>query len=60
MSKLANEWRLKHGIHRIQCPSMSRDLDPIENEWKLLKMNLARKKSSNLQIGSFEKEERVE
>ena len=29
MSKLANEWRLKHGIYRIQWPSMSPDLNPI-------------------------------
>ena len=43
MSKLASEWKLKHGIHRIRWPLMSADLNPIENVWKLLKMNLARK-----------------
>ena len=43
MSKLANEWILKHRIHRIQCPSMLPDLKPIENVLKLLKINLARK-----------------
>ena len=44
MYKLANEWRLKHEIHRIQWPSISSDLNPTENLRKLLKMNLARKK----------------
>ena len=28
MSKLANEWRLKHEIHRTRWPSMSSDLRP--------------------------------
>ena len=31
MSKLANECRWKHGIHRIQRPSMSPDLNLIES-----------------------------
>ena len=43
MAILAKEWRLKHRIHRIQWPSTSPDLNPIESMWKLLKMNLVRK-----------------
>ena len=36
-------WRSKYEVQRIDWPSMSSDLNPIENIWKLLKMNLARK-----------------
>ena len=60
MSKLANEWRLRHGIHRFQWLSMLPDLNPVQKMWKQLKMNLARKKSLNLQIISFRNQERVE
>ena len=58
MSKLANEWRLKRGIHRIQWSSMSPDLNPIENMWKLLKMNSARKniRTYNSLVSRIEKE----
>ena len=41
MSKLAQEWRLKHEAHRIQWPSMSPESNPIEKVWKLLKMTLS-------------------
>ena len=58
MSKLANEWTLKHGIHRIQWPSILLDLNPIESMWKLLKMNLARKnlRSCKLLVSGAKKE----
>ncbi|CAF3372163.1 unnamed protein product [Rotaria socialis] len=42
-SQLAKQWRSKYEVQRIDWPSMSPDLNPIENVWKLLKMNLARK-----------------
>jgi len=43
LSKLAKEWKTKHRIQRMDWPSMSPDINPIENVWKLLKMNLANK-----------------
>ena len=43
LSRLAKQWRSNNSIQRIDWPSMSPDLNPIENVWKLLKMNLAKK-----------------
>ena len=43
MSRLAKQWRSNNSIQRIDWPSMSPDLNPIENVWKLLKMNLAKR-----------------
>ena len=42
-SQPAKQRRSKYEVERIDWPSMSPDLSPIENVWKLLKMNLARK-----------------
>ena len=47
-SKLAVNWKRNNGVHEIYWASMSPVLAPIENVWKLLKMNLRRKK-----IGSY-------
>ena len=43
MSRLAKQWRSNNSIQRIDWPSMSPNLNPIENVSKLLKMNLAKK-----------------
>ena len=43
-SKLAVNWREKKGIEKIEWPSMSPDIAPIENVWQLLKMKLRKKK----------------
>ncbi len=59
-SKLANQRKSKYRIQRLHWPSISPDLNPIENVWKLLKMNLARKKSSNVQVISCSNQERME
>ena len=42
-SQLAKQRRSKYEVQGIDWPSMSPDLNSIENVWKLLKMNLARK-----------------
>ena len=60
MSRLAKQWRSNNSIQRIDWPFMSPDLNPIENIWKLLKMNLAKTKSSNLQGISFSDKKRME
>ena len=45
MSCFAKQWRSDNSIQRIDWPSMSPDLSPIENVWKLLRMNSAKKKN---------------
>jgi transposase len=39
-SKIATSWRRERSIEKIDWPSMSPDLAPIENVWQLLKMKL--------------------
>ena len=53
ISRLAKQRRSNNSIQRIDWPFMSPDLNPIENIWKLLKMNLAKKKSLKLQDITF-------
>lgn len=44
MSKLSTKLRETKRIQRIDWPSMSPDLAPIENVWQILKMKLRKKK----------------
>ena len=46
-SKLASKWRDENRVRKIDWPSMSPDLNPIENVWQLLKMRLGKKKRRN-------------
>lgn len=43
-SKLATNWRMNNNVQKIDWPSMSPDIAPIENVWQLLKMKLRKKK----------------
>lgn len=49
MSKLATSWRMNNKVQKIDWPSMSPDIAPIENVWQLLKMKLRKKKLSTYQ-----------
>ena len=40
----AKKWREENGVQRIDWPSMSPDINPIENVWHLLKMSLQKRK----------------
>jgi transposase len=48
-SKLATNWRMNNNVQKIDWPSMSPDIAPIENVWQLLKMKLRKKKLSTYQ-----------
>ena len=42
-SERALNWKTSHRIQKLDWPSMSLDLTPIENVWQLLKMKLRKK-----------------
>lgn len=43
-SKIAQEWKAANGIKVLAWPSMSPDQNPIENVWRLMKINIQKKK----------------
>jgi len=48
-SKLAINWKKNNDVYKIDWPSMSPDLAPIENVWQLLKMKIRKKNLSTYQ-----------
>ena len=49
ISKLENNWKEEKKIERIDWPSMSHDMIPIENVWQILKMKLRKNNFTNYQ-----------
>lgn len=43
-SKIAKKWKAENNVKILPWPSMSPDQNPIENVWRLVKLNVARKK----------------
>jgi len=43
-SKLAIKWKEENGINRMRWPANSPDLNPIENVWAVLKLNVRKRR----------------
>ena len=47
-SKLVSRWKKENNIEVLPWPSMSPDQNLIENVWRLMKINIAKKKLEHL------------
>jgi len=43
-SKIAKKWKEENNVKVLPWPSMSPDQNPIENVWRLMKINIQKKK----------------
>ena len=48
ISKIAKNWKEKNLIDRMDWPSNSPDLNPIENLWRIIKIQVRKYRSQNL------------
>ncbi|KAK6311536.1 hypothetical protein J4Q44_G00172000 [Coregonus suidteri] len=47
-ARATKEWLLKKHLKVLECPSLSPDLNPIENLWRELKFHIAQRQPRNL------------
>lgn len=46
-ARMIKEWHQDHGVHRMEWPPQSPDLNPIENLWAMLDRKAKKRRCSN-------------